>query len=181
MGFQHLLDFNGYDHMLFLWMSFLGFTFWQYKRAFLHVTFFTLAHSLTLAFCVFQRLPISKEWVERSIALSIALQAAFSLIFRNNLKFNSITSSALIFFFGLIHGMGFSGLLISLLGHSESIVIPLIIFNLGLELGQVLFVLGILLLQSTIHKYLNKITLHYMQISGALGLLLGLSLFISRF
>lgn len=181
MGFQHLLDFNGYDHMLFLWMSFLGFTIWNYKRAVLQVSFFTLAHSLTLALCVFQWIPLTTAWVEKMIALSIAIQALIPLALQRNQKNSSITSSILIFSFGLIHGMGFSGLLISLLGHSESIAIPLLFFNLGLEIGQVLFVMVILVLQSAIYRYFQKIAVHYTRVSAVIGLLLGLSLFLSRF
>ena len=139
MGFLHLLDFNGYDHMLFLWMSFVTFTFAQYKRAFLQVTLFTLAHSLTLAISVFQWVPFSTAWVERFIALSIALSALLPLINTYIKPQASWVSGALIFVFGLIHGMGFSGLLVSLLGHSQAISIPLLFFNVGLELGQLLF------------------------------------------
>lgn len=181
MGFQHLLDFNGYDHMLFLWMSFLGFTIWNYKRAFFQVSIFTLAHSITLALCVFQWIPLTTAWVERMIALSIAIQALIPLLYHKNKHVNSIISGILIFSFGLIHGMGFSGLLISLLGHSESTAIPLLFFNVGLEIGQLFFVLILLVLQSAIQKYIQKFTAYYIRVSAIIGFLLGLSLFLSRF
>ena len=181
MGFQHLLDFNGYDHMLFLWMSFLTFTFSQYKRAFFQVTLFTLAHSLTLAISVFQWFPFSTAWVERAIALSIALSALLPLINRYIKPQPSWVSGALIFAFGLIHGMGFSGLLVSLLGHTESISMPLLFFNIGLELGQLLFVLFLLIVQTALQKCWPQHTESYIRSAALVGLSLGLYLFMTRF
>jgi hypothetical protein len=181
MGFQHLLDFNGYDHMLFLWMSFLTFTFSQYKRAFFQVTLFTLAHSLTLAISVFQWVPFSTAWVERFIALSIALSALLPLINTYIKPQASWVSGALIFVFGLIHGMGFSGLLVSLLGHSQAISIPLLFFNVGLELGQLLFVVFILWLQSLLQRVKPEFTNTYIKSAAIIGLSLGIYLFVGRF
>jgi hypothetical protein len=181
MGFQHLLDFNGYDHMLFLWMSFLTFAFSQYKRAFFQVTLFTLAHSLTLAISVFQWVPFSTAWVERFIALSIALSALLPLINTYIKPQASWVSGALIFVFGLIHGMGFSGLLVSLLGHSQAISIPLLFFNVGLELGQLLFVVFILWLQSLLQRVKPEFTNTYIKSAAIIGLSLGIYLFVGRF
>lgn len=181
MGFLHLLDFNGYDHMLFLWMSFLTFTFLQYKRAFFQVTLFTLAHSLTLAISVFQWVPFSTEWIERFIALSIALSALLPLINRYIKPQASWISGVLIFVFGLIHGMGFSGLLVSLLGHTQAISIPLLFFNIGLELGQLLFVVLILLLQSLLQRVKPEYTDTYIKSVAIIGLSLGIYLFVGRF
>ena len=181
MGFQHLLDFNGYDHMLFLWMSFLTFTFSQYKRAFFQVTLFTLAHSLTLAISVLQWVPFSTSWIERFIALSIALSALLPLINAYIKPQASWVSGALIFVFGLIHGMGFSGLLVSLLGHSQAISIPLLFFNVGLELGQLLFVVFILWLQSLLQRVKPEFTNTYIKSAAIIGLSLGIYLFVGRF
>lgn len=181
MGFQHLLDFNGYDHMLFLWMSFLTFTFSQYKRAFFQVTLFTLAHSLTLAISVFQWVPFSTAWVERFIALSIALSALLPLINTYIKPQASWVSGALIFVFGLIHGMGFSGLLVSLLGHTQAISIPLLFFNIGLELGQLLFVVFILWLQSLLQRVKPEFTNTYIKSAAIIGFSLGIYLFVGRF
>ena len=181
MGFQHLLDFNGYDHMLFLWMSFLTFAFSQYKRAFFQVTLFTLAHSLTLAISVFQWVPFSTAWVERFIALSIALSALLPLINAYIKPQASWVSWALIFVFGLIHGMGFSGLLVSLLGHSQAISIPLLFFNVGLELGQLLFIVFILSLQSLLQRAKPEFTNTYIKSAAIIGLSLGIYLFVGRF
>ena len=181
MGFQHLLDFNGYDHMLFLWMSFLTFTFAQYKRAFFQVTLFTLAHSLTLAISVLQWVPFSTAWIERFIALSIALSALLPLINAYIKPQTSWVSGALIFVFGLIHGMGFSGLLVSLLGHSQAISIPLLFFNVGLELGQLLFVVFILWLQSLLQRVKPEFTNTYIKSAAIIGLSLGIYLFVGRF
>ena len=180
-GSNDLLDFNGYDHMLFLWMSFLTFTFSQYKRAFFQVTLFTLAHSLTLAISVFQWVPFSTAWVERFIALSIALSALLPLINTYIKPQASWVSGALIFVFGLIHGMGFSGLLVSLLGHSQAISIPLLFFNVGLELGQLLFVVFILWLQSLLQRVKPEFTNTYIKSAAIIGLSLGIYLFVCRF
>lgn len=181
LGFKHLLDFNGYDHMLFLWMSFLALTWSKYKRALLQVSLFTLAHSLTLALSIFNYNPISSDWIERFIALSIGISALVHLLPKITFRPQSWVPNALIFIFGLIHGMGFSGLLRSLLGPDSEVWLPLLFFNIGLEIGQVAWVALLLWVQSSLRLYKKDWFMPYQTRAAWVGLGLSMYLFISRF
>jgi hypothetical protein len=110
------------------------------------VTAFTIGHSITLALSVLNYVSIPKDWIEFLIPVTIVV-TALSNIFQKDFKFK--TKFPLIYFFalffGLIHGLGFSTYLKSLLGKETNIVGELLAFNLGLEFGQILIVLAVLL------------------------------------
>jgi HupE / UreJ protein len=143
LGFQHITDLKGYDHLLFIIALSAAYTIYEWKKVLVLITFFTIGHSISLALAVFDVFKINSNWIEFLIPLTILATAVNSLVFdlRNeNLKTNNLISkkSLFVIFFGLIHGLGFSNYLKSLLGKSESLVLELFSFNLGLELGQIL-------------------------------------------
>lgn len=167
--------------MLFLWMAFLTLTCFEYKRALVQVSLFTLAHSLTLALSIFNYNLISSDWIERLIALSIGVSALLHILPKTIFQPQSWVPNALIFLFGLIHGMGFSGLLRSLLGLDSEVWSPLLFFNIGLEIGQIAWVALLLLIQSGLHRYKKDWFMPYQIGAAWIGLLLSMYLFISRF
>ncbi len=166
--------------MLFLWMVFLGFKGNSFRSLLAKLSLFTLAHSLSLALSAIHWISVPSLWVERFIALSIAFSAAFTYFTIREKQTKVWISWILIFLFGLIHGMGFSGLLLSLLGKDSSIIVPLLYFNLGLELGQILFVALVVALQISLNTYSIRAFQYYQKGSTLVGFLLGISLFISR-
>lgn len=147
-GFTHILDIAGYDHMLFLLALCALYRFEDWKRVLILVTAFTIGHSVTLAAAALDIIQISSDLIEFLIALTIFLTAVFNLTLARN---ESLTSQqvqinyAMALIFGFIHGMGFSNQFKALLGQEESIVPILFPFNLGIEFGQILFVIGIML------------------------------------
>jgi hypothetical protein len=105
------------------------------------VTAFTVAHSLTLALSSLDLLRVPSRWVESAIALSIVFAAL------NNLRpLVQRRLWLLAFAFGLVHGIGFSGVLADVGLSGRAIVPPLLAFNLGVEVGQLMIVGGWLLL-----------------------------------
>jgi hypothetical protein len=102
------------------------------------VTAFTIAHSLTLAAATLGMLHLPSRFVETAIALSIVIAAA------NNLVRAVDTRWAVAFALGLLHGFGFSSVLLDLGLTSRELIIPLLSFNLGVELGQIAFVAVVL-------------------------------------
>jgi hypothetical protein len=145
-GLQHITDFNGYDHILFVTLLTLAYCFDTWKKLVMMITAFTVGHSLSLAFSVAGYFELNAELVEFLIAFSILVTAIYHLVNIN--KPNKQQAMFLYFvvsFFGLIHGLGFSFLLKSMLGREESFVLPLLYFNLGLEAGQILIVLGVVI------------------------------------
>ncbi len=147
IGIQHIADWQGYDHILFIMALCLRYLLKDWKKVLILVTAFTIGHSITLALSVLGYINFSRDWIEFLIPVTIVVTAL------NNVLQPEIKSTTrlpfvyfLALFVGLIHGLGFSNLLRSMLGKQESVVTELLGFNLGLEVGQVMIVLGVLLL-----------------------------------
>ena len=150
LGFEHIADPNGYDHILFVVALCAIYSLRDWKKVLLLVTAFTLGHSLTLALATLQIISFRPDVVEFLIPITILITAILNLFHRTPRatlfaeEKGSPLRYPLAIGFGLIHGMGFSSYLRSLLGDESSIVQPLLAFNLGLELGQILIVLVVL-------------------------------------
>jgi len=147
LGFKHIIDLAGSDHILFIVALTARYIWSDWKQLLVLVTAFTIGHSITLALSVMQWVNIPVNLIELLIPVTIVITALVnfgvkSFDFRS--KYPIIYFFAL--FFGLIHGLGFSNYLRSLLGKEESILPPLFSFNLGLELGQLLIVSVILII-----------------------------------
>jgi hydrogenase/urease accessory protein HupE len=134
-GVQHIL--TGWDHLCFLLALVVASR--GVKSLFWTVTAFTFAHSITLALAALDVLRVPGSWVEPAIALSIAYVAAMNLWWH---KQRAPWSEAL--GFGLIHGLGFAGLLAELLLDEPQKLRVLVGFNLGVEIGQVAVVAALL-------------------------------------
>jgi hypothetical protein len=109
---------------------------WEALRV---VTAFTLAHSLTLTLAVTGLLSVPSRWVESLIALSVLLAAI-----DNVRPFMRAPRWALVGVFGCVHGLGFAGPLQALGLQGMALVVPLLGFNLGVEVGQMLVVVLLL-------------------------------------
>ncbi|WP_460542927.1 HupE/UreJ family protein [Echinicola sediminis] len=148
LGFDHILDINGYDHILFIIALACIYQLKDWKLIIALVTSFTIGHSITLALATFQLIQPNSQLIEFLIPLTILFTCISNLFFKANRTFSSNKSlnTFLAGTFGLIHGLGFSNYLRSLLGSEESILVPLFSFNLGLEVGQIIIVVLFLLL-----------------------------------
>ncbi len=143
LGKDHILDYaNGYDHILFVVALCAIYLLRDWKKILTLVTAFTIGHSITLALATLNIVSVNAEFIEFLIPLTIFI-TSFSNLFR---KESSIDHGRVqinyvfALFFGLIHGLGFSNFLRSLLGKESNIISPLLAFNLGLELGQIIVV-----------------------------------------
>ncbi len=134
MGFLHIIPF-GFDHMLFILSLFLLST--RIKPLLWQVTAFTVAHSVTLILSMYQVIPPAPKIIEPLITLSI-LYVALENIFSPTLKTSRI---GVIFLFGLIHGMGFAGALVQIGLPRQAFLLSLVMFNVGVELGQLSIIL----------------------------------------
>lgn len=148
LGIQHILDLNGFDHLLFVIALCAIYSWREWKKVIILVTSFTIGHSITLSLAVFNIIRINSNLIEFLIPLTIFI-TAISNIFRKSNGFGSSKVQLNYFyaaFFGLVHGLGFSNYLKSLLGSSSNVVLPLFAFNLGIELGQIIIVAVFLLI-----------------------------------
>ncbi|WP_099371414.1 HupE/UreJ family protein [Sphingobacterium sp. 1.A.5] len=151
LGWQHILDLTGYDHILFVLVLCCSYTLKDWKRLLWLVTAFTVGHSITLALAAFKIVKVDTGWVEFLIPVTILITALYNLPKRRKQR-NPYILYAMTLFFGLIHGLGFSNYLQSLLGQEANIVLPLLSFNIGLEFGQLIIVFFVILLSELMLK-----------------------------
>jgi hypothetical protein len=145
IGFNHIANLSGMDHILFVAALCIRYQLSDWKKWLILVTAFTIGHSVTLVLSVFNYLDFSTNWIEFLIPVTILITSISNMFvkkFSFNTKFPVIYFFAL--FFGLVHGLGFSFYLKSLLGMQQNIAPALLAFNLGLEIGQILIVMAIL-------------------------------------
>lgn len=146
LGWQHILDWQGYDHILFVIVLCGMYTIADWKRVLILVTAFTIGHSLTLALSIFKVISVNTPLIEFLIPVTILITAISNIISKRQKPKGQNFKYTIALFFGLIHGLGFSNYLKSLLGKSNSITAELFAFNIGLEFGQLLIVAGVLIL-----------------------------------
>jgi hydrogenase/urease accessory protein HupE len=157
LGVEHIL--RGYDHLLFLLGLWLACT--RLRQLVWIVTSFTVAHTLTLAAATLGWVTVPDAMIEPAIAATIAFIGIENLVRRGEPKGRVIVTFA----FGLLHGFGFSNVLRAALASIDPgvPVIPLLGFNLGVEVGQVLAtlvawpVLGWLRGRKTTQVYLRPV------------------------
>ncbi|MBK8956200.1 MAG: HupE/UreJ family protein [Saprospiraceae bacterium] len=155
-GLTHILDPAGIDHILYIVVLVIPFAWVNWKTLLWLITAFTLGHSLTLALSTLGWLNLPTALVELAIALTIALSCIlnFFLSEGNQTSFKGRYIIAAVF--GCIHGLGFSYLLKSMLGNTENLMGPLFAFNTGLEAGQLVILVGVLIFKG-IFQYFTKI------------------------
>ena len=149
-GIHHLLI--GWDHLLFLFVLLIPAVYMRKEKALLAVpkpkaallevfwiaTSFTLAHSITLTLAALQIISIPARFIESVIALSIAFAALNNLV-----PMLRVRAIYLAFVFGLIHGFGFANVLVDLPLATSERVLALLSFNIGIELGQLVFIIAV--------------------------------------
>ncbi|TXB64160.1 HupE/UreJ family protein [Phaeodactylibacter luteus] len=153
LGFTHISDLAGYDHILFIVALCAIYRLAQWRQVALLATAFTLGHSLTLGMAALGWLPVNMAWIEFLIPITILATALFNitahrqggqeeLLWGPTMKLNYGFALA----FGLIHGMGFSNFLRSSLlpGQENQLLTQLLAFNIGVELGQLAIVAVVL-------------------------------------
>jgi len=146
-GMNHVLDINAYDHVLFLIVLTIPYLFKHWKKVLLLVSVFTVGHTLSLSLAAYGVVSISDDLVEFLIPVTIFIVAVFNVFTAGKAtqrKVGVLFLSTL--FFGLIHGLGFAREFRMFVGNSESKLVPLLEFALGIEISQVIIVFSVLFL-----------------------------------
>jgi hypothetical protein len=148
VGLKHVLDIDGYDHVLFLIALTVPYGFKEWKRVLWLVTLFTLGHTLSLMLSVFEWVNVKASLIEFLIPITILITALYHLFTAGKKQLKSLSIvSGITLFFGLIHGLGFSNYFKSILpGSPSEKVIPLLQFALGIEIAQIIVVLVVMIL-----------------------------------
>ena len=147
-GIDHVLDINGYDHVLFLILLTVAYSFESWKQLLVLVTAFTFGHTVALLLAAYGVLNIDDALVEFLIPVTIALAAVYNIIDGGkSVKSKSARWLFLITLcFGIVHGLGFGREFKLFIGKSDDKLLPLVEFALGIEIAQLIIVFLVLLL-----------------------------------
>jgi hypothetical protein len=158
IGLGHILTWEAMDHILFVAALCLRYLMKDWRKVVILVTAFTIGHSITLALSALGLVHFATRWIEFLIPLTIVATAINNLAQQPGQVEHPSRLPVIYFFalfFGLIHGLAFANSLLSLVG-KEGIVLPLLAFNLGIEVAQLL-VVAIILMISFIFVQLMKV------------------------
>ena len=170
LGFEHIANLNGYDHILFLVVLCAVYQISQWRNILILVTAFTIGHSITLFIVSLDFFSIPSRIIKLLIPITILITSLQNVINIKQIEnFSRMGKNYFMaLFFGLIHGMDFSNYFKALIMSPDEIVIPFLGFNIGIELGQLLIVLFIVLISFI---FLNIIKIKHLKwnlfISGA--------------
>lgn len=181
LGFWHVIDLAGLDHFFFITTLAVPFAFSQSRKLLWWVTLFTLGHTFSLMGNVYAEIIFSPYWIELLIPVTIAL-SAISLLFNKGTSIADKTSwffPILTIIFGIIHGLGF-GRYFSLIIPDGAVGNSLFSFALGVELAQVLIVLGVLVVNIIVINIMKRSRSKWEFLVGAMVLSQAMTMIFER-
>jgi len=154
LGLEHVLNWNAYDHILFLIVLVAAYSFSSWKRVLWLISILTLGHTVALFLSVYGVITLSSRWVELLIAITILLTALY-IMFTAKQKESQKNISLLYFstaFFGIIHGLGFAQYFKRTVS-ADSKFLPLLEFELGNWAAQIIVVLVVMFIAFVLQNF----------------------------
>ena len=181
LGWSHIISIEALDHLYFIGVLAIIYSFNKWKQVLVLVTAFTIGHSLTLILSVLDLIRFNTEFVEFAIPCTIIFSAGMNMIAHKEISRAISIQYILALLFGLVHGMGYANAIRFMLFSGKGLGMALFGFNLGLESGQIFVVLFILFFVLVTQKY--KICTHrkLVMLFSALILVLSLKMAVERF
>ena len=181
LGFWHVLDLDGLDHLYFIITLAIPYTFRQGKKLLWWVTLFTLGHTISLIGNFYADIPISSYWVELLIPITIALNSVpliFTKLQNSSFQKGYFLSSTTVIF-GIIHGLGF-GRYFKMLITDENVSFSLFSFALGVEFAQIIIVFNVLVISLIVINILRQERNSWQLLVGALIISQAVSMIVER-
>jgi hypothetical protein len=160
IGWEHIINKTALDHIFFIAALAAIYMLKDWKQVLVLVTAFTIGHAITLILSAKNIISVNSNLVEFLIPCTIVVTAVSNLFLKTFTPRSIRINYFLALFFGLIHGLAFAETLKWLLAEDQSFVVAWFSFSVGLELGQILVVLLILLLAQVFVGYI-KLNRHY--------------------
>lgn len=161
LGWEHIMSAEALDHILFIAALAAIYLLKDWKQVLILITAFTVGHTITLVLSTKEMVSLDSDLVEFLIPCTIAVTAITNLFQKKFTPKAVRVNYFLALFFGLIHGLAFANMLRMLLATNQSFALSMFSFSLGLETGQILIVLGILLLSQLLVGVLNVERRHW--------------------
>lgn len=183
LGFHHIVDINGYDHLLFIITLCAIYEITEWRKVVVVITAFTLGHSVTLVLASLKIIFPNRHLIELLIPVTILISGVFNLFSLNGkLKRSKLMAKYLMaLFFGLIHGMSFSSFFTDLMGDASSIILPLFSFNVGIEVGQLMVIFIFYLIVYLFYRFAKVSYKTIAVFFSVLGILVSTMLIFYRF
>jgi len=156
LGLRHVLDWKAYDHVLFLIVLTIYYSFKEWKNVIWVVTAFTIGHTFSLILSAYDLVYVKMDIIEFLIPLTIFATAWYNILINKKASKNILFTSIVSVGFGLIHGFGFSSYFKIMVDDTEDKIFPLIEFAIGIEIAQLLIVMFILSLNFIVLGLLKK-------------------------
>jgi hypothetical protein len=186
LGIHHILSLSAYDHILFVTLLTIGYKPGQWKIVLALVTAFTFGHTVSLAVCSLGYVHAERDIVEWLIVITIFITAVETFMIGEVNETRTFTLKywlkyGLTMIFGLIHGLGFASTLVSLMGRESHLAVPLISFNLGVELGQWVVIFMIMILSYIAIYFFNLRIKVLNRVVSVAGIIVSIVLLVIRF
>jgi hypothetical protein len=184
IGIKHVLDLNGYDHVLFLMVLSCTATFATWKRVLVLATFFTVGHTLSLLLSVFGIILVKTYYIELLIPITILATAVHNIFtVKKTTKNNGIgVVGTITILFGIVHGLGFSNYFKNLLsGTFTEKLAPTLSFSAGIEAAQIAVVLSVLVLAYILQNIFKIYKRDFVLVLSAIAVGIVIPMILERF
>jgi hypothetical protein len=186
LGIHHILNIGAYDHILFITLLTIGYKPRQWKIVLALVTAFTLGHTVSLAVSTLGYIHVRRDLIEWLIVITIFITGVESFLAGEVNDNRAFTVKywlkyGLTMIFGLIHGLGFASTLVSLMGKETHLAIPLVSFNLGVELGQWVVIFFIMIISFVVMHFFKLRAIILNRVVPLAGIAVSIVLLIIRF
>jgi hypothetical protein len=181
IGWFHIMSMDATDHLFFIAVLAIIYSFADWRRVLILVTAFTLGHAITLFMSVLNLIILKSEMVEFLIPCTILVTAMVNLFLKKEQLASHRIQYGIALGFGLIHGLGYANYIRMILSADQQLVWGLLSFNLGLEAGQIVVVCLVLLTVWVSTRIHEKAHLQWVRIVSVAVLLFALKLAIERF
>ena len=181
IGWFHIMSTAATDHLFFIAVLAIIYSFADWKKVLILITAFTIGHAITLFLSVLELINLNIDWVEFLIPCTILVTAMMNLLFQKQQVASHAIQYGMALGFGLIHGLGYANYIRMILSADQQLLWGLFSFNLGLEAGQIVVVCLVLLtvwVSSMIHA---KAHMRWVSFVSAFVLFFALKLALERF
>lgn len=186
-GYDHIVAADGLDHILFIVVLAAVYPIEEWRKILVLVTAFTIGHSLTLALATLEFVQVNRSLIEFLIPITILVTAILnfyekpSFVQKNSWRRGHMLRYLLAMIFGFIHGFAFSGQLLALFGGmGDRVFWPLLGFNLGIELGQILVVFIFLCISVVLIKILKLKAIYWNMGLSTLAIIASIGILIHK-
>jgi hypothetical protein len=180
-GWKHIISVDALDHLCYLLAIAVFYLLAEWRKVLILLTAFTVGHALSICLSAMQIMVGDSFFIELLIPLTIVIASIHNLMGAKPIPEKQVGNKYVVtLFFGIIHGLGYAGILTNMLGKEQSLFIPLLGFNLGIEVAQILVTALVLILSTMALRYFQSKHYLFVRAVSAITLMIGIWMLIDR-